>query len=358
MRIGSYLINILKKLLRKDQGSSLVEFSISTTLFVPVLLYSMYLQDVIPIKLKVQEAARYIAWEFTAFKQHDYGNSSNATMFNNARNAIKSEASTRYSNLNSAAPPSGSNKLFAVSYHRPTVNIDASAQAPIPSGTIGDVINSNISSQSTIFDINRIRSYVNTDMFTLLSGWGFNTNGVIKSGFSVNLQNILIPVNYLENSLYQGLAHIFPASLQQIQLQDNHMLITDDWSPRLGDTIFPTDINKEYYNQIRTVAFMGYNNSNGLSTIKQDRFTGRLQHMSTKIEEALTAKLTSINYLNRNAVSGQIDKSSYVDRGVKSFDTTPMQDGPNIFASEYFKTFNARGKYYMGCTAAQTSSCW
>ena len=44
-----------------------------------------------------------------------------------------------------------------------------------------------------------------------------------------------------------------------------------------------------------------------------------------------------------------------IDGGVDTYHTIPMDDGSG--SSEYERTFNKRGGYYMGCTEAAAEDC-
>lgn len=55
-----------------ERGQALVEFAVVVPLVVMVVLFAIWFYELIHVKLKVQEAARYAAWETTAFPMHSY----------------------------------------------------------------------------------------------------------------------------------------------------------------------------------------------------------------------------------------------------------------------------------------------
>ncbi|MBK8479812.1 MAG: pilus assembly protein [Proteobacteria bacterium] len=60
------------RLWRETSGQALVELAIVLPLFVMLLLFAQWLWELGQIRLKAQEAARYAAWEATAYPLHDY----------------------------------------------------------------------------------------------------------------------------------------------------------------------------------------------------------------------------------------------------------------------------------------------
>lgn len=55
-----------------ERGQALVELALVLPLFVTLLLFAQWLWEIGQIRLKAQEAARYAAWEATAYPLHDY----------------------------------------------------------------------------------------------------------------------------------------------------------------------------------------------------------------------------------------------------------------------------------------------
>lgn len=55
-----------------ERGQALVEVALVLPLFVMLLLFAQWIWEIGQIRLKAQEAARYAAWEATAYPLHDY----------------------------------------------------------------------------------------------------------------------------------------------------------------------------------------------------------------------------------------------------------------------------------------------
>jgi Flp pilus assembly protein TadG len=79
-------------------GQALVEFAIVAPLIVMILLFAIWFYELIHIKLKVQEATRYAAWEATAFPLHDYaeGPDANDQLKEDALTQIRDDTCSRW----------------------------------------------------------------------------------------------------------------------------------------------------------------------------------------------------------------------------------------------------------------------
>ena len=62
------------KRLRGERGAATTELAIVGVLMIPIMMYAAYFYDALQIKLKVQEAARFAAFEWTNNPLHDYVN--------------------------------------------------------------------------------------------------------------------------------------------------------------------------------------------------------------------------------------------------------------------------------------------
>lgn len=82
----------LRNRMRSKRGAAMVEFSILTMAFVPLILLPMYFQDSLRFQLDAQEAVAATTWDF-AF--NDYENNTAESV----RNSIESANRARYVNL-------------------------------------------------------------------------------------------------------------------------------------------------------------------------------------------------------------------------------------------------------------------
>ncbi|MBN2695066.1 hypothetical protein JXR93_10410 [bacterium] len=101
------------------KGSALVEFSLVSTVMIPILLYSQYFSEAIHVQYKANEANYYAAWSLTGYQLTDYSvnmNSSRKSRYQSNLNAaitnIQTDIQNRYSNFDSADPNGNSRTIM------------------------------------------------------------------------------------------------------------------------------------------------------------------------------------------------------------------------------------------------------
>src|SRR5512137_163924 len=137
---------------RHEQGQALVEFAIVAPLIIMVLMFSIWFVELVQIKLKVQEAARYAAWEATSYKLHDYdkGQSELNKLSSEMTQKVSQEAMLRYSDLDSSsASPTLNNSIFAASWTPPLIFVVDQQEEVIYGGPI---VNFLFGIAGTLFD--------------------------------------------------------------------------------------------------------------------------------------------------------------------------------------------------------------
>ncbi|MHB1843473.1 MAG: TadE/TadG family type IV pilus assembly protein [Deltaproteobacteria bacterium] len=82
-----------------DHGTAIVEFLVSLVFLLPVLLYSVYLQDALYARLKTQEATAAAAWDFTGHLLHDYDSFNHGSRYGVASSAVKASITQAYGSL-------------------------------------------------------------------------------------------------------------------------------------------------------------------------------------------------------------------------------------------------------------------
>jgi len=95
---------------RNEGGQALTEFVVVFPLFLLVIIFCIWLWEIGHVRLKLTEAARYTAWEATAYRLHDYNEKTREyewsglldSQFNRMRLSVMSGAFIRYVNLDSS----------------------------------------------------------------------------------------------------------------------------------------------------------------------------------------------------------------------------------------------------------------
>lgn len=367
-----------------ESGQALVEFAIVAPLIVMVILFSMWFYELVQIKLKVQEAARYATWEATAYPLHDYKKGKGAlsqlaqTMTTNVRN----DTMQRYSDLDSRSDQlTLNNRIFSASFTPPIV-IQVNRQEEVIYG--GPIVNLIFGLAGTLFDIYSALTYksVNPVALSLIalgkdwggamtsrmfgdSSWGFNKQGYIETKVTC----------YVKNEWFnRGVGrYILPnpgvLMMEPAGLTERYGLLADSWQLDPGDDVGGTGTrpgvsSTDYWEQVnrmylqrsaaRSVAktwistfrilmnvALGLSMSSASSGIGEQDFT----------QPSVVAR----NYRDRD--SGRVTVQQ--DRGqTRQYDTAPVgTKSDKETLSEYWKTLDARGPHFMGCDKEMSLGC-
>ncbi|OJH40868.1 TadE family protein [Cystobacter ferrugineus] len=217
---------------RARRGSSTVEFAIMAPLLVVLVLWSNYFWEVLRVRIKAAEAARFVAFEHTVRK--DLGQ-------------ITSEAQSRYQDLNGADTGVALGTGFR---NKLTLSISAKdAPAPI-SGSLSEA-----GSRGGVSGmIGMISSLVGSTVESIIGRLGFDlSKGAVQSTVTVQLENKIIPerigqfvTGFSDNKLNLGFKETF-------------FVYHDTWRAwQQGDD--PKDKSKvegRVRDRVRKIAYMG-----------------------------------------------------------------------------------------------------
>jgi hypothetical protein len=190
----------------------LTELLILSPVLLSMALFGFWLMDVAALKLKLQEAARFTAFEMTSFSQTDYGplGRSGVEMAAARRRAVAKaqarvleEAQARYArsdSLGDKSPlgPFAAVAPFTVSLAELPTRWEAERIWAVPTAAVGDP-----------------RPYLavlGRDIGSVASDWGFNLEGVTLAHVAGSLR---------------GLPPL--PRLATLHLEDSFALLTDDW---------------------------------------------------------------------------------------------------------------------------------
>jgi hypothetical protein len=374
-----------------ESGQALAEFAIVTPLIVMVMLFAIWFVELVQIKLKVQEAARYAAWEATSYKLHDYkkGTSELSNLSSAMTTKVSLETIQRYSDLNSTtAGASINNEIFAASWTPPLVFV-IDQQEELVYG--GPIVNFLFTIAGSVFDIISALTYKGTAtnpvaialiamgkdyggaMTTRMFGnsdWGFN-----KKSYAMATVALMVKNNFVNRGVG---SMILPSSIGTVMLTEKHAVLADSWNledgadavSKGGGRAGPGVSDGAYWNQVDRMYFMRkparqvgegiikafkllMDLANGMASIAT--------HSSPDIgdKEMMQATVVSINYTDDQGTTGQV--SIQQDNGQKKYDTAPvgntLDHGGGDLIKEYGKTLKARGKYFMGCDKEMSLGC-
>jgi Flp pilus assembly protein TadG len=367
------------------RGAATVEFALIVPVLVMILLFSMYLTELVRAKLKVQELARYVVFEMTSYTLSDFATAKHDEAFTDAKREALDEALERFKDMDSVEPnaPKGN---FVARYS----DVAATMQnKDIPLFEAGLVLGNDGNGFAS-----KVVSAANVGANRLLSHWDFNTKGWVEADVSMNFNNVLIPQSYLDEGGSGGFFKVDPTGgkdLRSLALKSRFSMYADPWAMDDGaDATIrgrragahrkgPEDMPHGLYKQVSRMVFLGLSDDLNKAVGGIDQFRDFLANFAPAF---LGTFVVSHNYgpspgggdakdWGRECIGedtgieayppeaegglNNLNKFSQVDWPRPTcFDTAPFRDQP-YDKSQYIQIFKARGDYFMGCKNAEAA---
>jgi hypothetical protein len=376
---------------RTRSGQALVEFALVVPVMATLVLFAIYFYEINHIRLKTQEMARYAAWEFTGHPLHDYAEDRQSGKFNAARADVKGDVLARYANLESTNTSFGE-RYLAVGWRTPRVRMRDRQEPQIPTGRelgIPVDLNTVLNVVGLVVDVISMMRFSDFNpMLELMMGvhkieekiifgarmnrfnppgrWGFNRNGYIEATARVRYRNLFIPRRFMEGENTGGWFSKRHYGVSDHSFQETVRVVADSW--RLHDG---RNVDKDaghgggYYKAVDRMAWVSRSVRSivrmywafaqiGLAAVCFS--TAISGHIAVPPDmDPMKTALVSKAYKEANLRSGQVRLPE--DSGAHSYDTTPTDTDPGGDESEYKKSFEQRGKYFMGCAEKERLSC-
>ena len=385
---------------RNTRGQALVEFVVAVPTMVLIFLFSQFFYEAIQVKLKTQEMARYMAWEFTGHALHDYDDGS--FKYSDASNEIKNDAAARFSNLKSTDLRNDADKALAGKWTVNTPTTQNGAEPLLPGGNVLSIggIPINISQIFQIagyaLDIIRLASiaqhpnvywaaimaFYQFDREDVFGGgglsrfnppgeWKLNTRGYIRTQVRVNFENQwLNRFEAISDSKFWSQDNAGKGemrnSIRRLRFTETYYLLADQWELHQPDDVLgPSSSGTAYYKQISRMAFIKSRTRTAVKT-----FTDILKY-GTDIVAYMAfqptlgmSDLTQVGLVSKNYEGGSGGRDSGKieideDGGKKSYDTSPMMDKATSKANVkmYEESRSTRGNNYMACPQVESLGC-
>ena len=346
-------MKIFYKMRKRERGSSVVEFAIVATILVPLVMYSMYFVDLAKVRLKTQEIARYAAWEMTSYPLSDYKGTNHDEFFRQAARNVATDVRNRYGDDLRADTENHAHVKFMTGDWRLTqIDLTNQEASIMPSHDTFD--NGGFSGI-----IGTVLKMFNGGVNKVLGFWKFNTKGQVKVDVTVRFTNDFVPERFAQKFFEEDL---FPNNITTLELQDSLILIADSWTLYDGEDVYsPEGYSKDktgalLWEQTRRMYGGGIHNIPGLGQInniisKISTWTGGI------IDNPFMTRVASI--ASRGDINSANDIKVNVDCGETEIHTTPMRDcclDPR--QSEYGKSYDKRGEWYMGCPQSEKEDCF
>ena len=357
-----------RKALRR--GAATVEFAVAVPLLVTILLFSMYLTELVRAKLKLLEMARYATWEMTSYTLSDFGKADHDAAFEDAKREALDEVRERFRDMDSVESnaPAGT---FIARY--------TDIQADLVNKEVPFIEAGLVLGHSGEGYADSILGAVNGGANGLLGFWKFNTKGWVEARVGMRFQNAILPRSYLDETGGQGgffKENMFGGrDLNSLQLNTHHSMYATGWNlPDGSDAIIKGrrsgahtggDDPHGLYVQVNRMTFLGVKErieSSPLGAVLDffkafsPAFLGTFV-VSKNYGLPDTLNCVGINTFPAGAAHGLQDQMTN-DKELldferpQCFDTAPFRDN-ELADSQYIKIFEARGEHFMGCKNPQ-----
>jgi len=374
----------LRRLPREGSGQALVEFAIVVPLVVMVLLFAIWFTELVVVKLKVQEAARYAAWEATAYPLHDYGKGRQALgkLASAMTTAVTRDTITRYADMDSARNDPTVNRFFAARWTAPVVVIRNQKEEPVPGGSI---VNYVFTAVATLFDFFSALSYKSGNVVALSlvaagkdyggartvrmfgsSEWGFNRSGYIKATVSTRVANQFFLLGVRRMRVIHQIAPL---------VTESHAVLADSWRLNYGGDVYgdkfrpgfgPKARSTAYWKQVDRMFFLkkrarsvakGWIDvfKTGMNLARAFSFT---LNTPPNLGESDWDRPAVVSKNYKSLSGGKV--TIVQDRGASNqFDTAPVcASCPGGDALKpYGQALKDRGKNFMGCPREMSLGC-
>jgi hypothetical protein len=345
-----------------QRGATTVEFALVVPLLVSILMFSVFLTDLMRVKLKLQEAARYVTWEMTSYLLTDFGSGDHSSAFNEAMRQTTAEARTRYADLNSIEDNAHSGPVFVFEA------LDVQMQNhEVPFANTSLFTGGRPGGAGAL--MNQVLNASGTGVNQVLGRWGFNPGGVVQSGVRMSVRN-----RFLSRQTFDGHSQVDAwggFDLSSYRLSNRLTMLANGW--HLADGGEATIRGKVagrhsdgsrggFHTQVKRMTFLGLTdllgNIPGFNALQ--RFlplpdyqgTFVVSHSYRPTQQARNCNLplhdakTGLNNLGPGGAD-LLDAER-----MRCYDTAPFRDTHAYDESLYRRVFRARGPHFMGCQNA------
>jgi hypothetical protein len=372
----------LLRRLRCQDGQTLTEFAIIAPVIVGLLIFALFFYEVVQIKLKQQEAERYVAWEFTGKKLTDYGNNGDqSSLFNQAKSDIVADAMERFDNLVSINKEQNQRAYVMTEWELRQPTIHHKSVPDVPGGFWANLAFSVFKIIYTIWDMQTYVDMAKNWMHgTLMAGsdtqptfmgsgaiaeqfgnsaWKFNNQGFVQVKFAWRVApTAMFTRRFMDHRFDKAFRPFGTKTLNDPASPDGIALVVDAWNLQDGQSITGRpgdDENKPYYKQVDRMAFVtspSRSLANGYASV--------IKVLATTISYAcLQFGAPSIDPMRTALAAKQYGPSSDGKRSLEGMTQEKPNDNfdtaPSIGA--YKTAYDQRGEYFMGCKQQGVLGC-
>ncbi|MFY0521805.1 TadE/TadG family type IV pilus assembly protein [Archangium gephyra] len=348
------------------RGAATVELALVVPLLVSLLMFSVFLSEVIRARLKLQEASRYVAWEMTSYPLSDYATANHDRAFDLAMKATVKEAAERYADLDSIEPEGRFGTMLRASpvqvslRNQDVAGVDLSRVLPDSAGAKGP----------------EAAAARGKTLGELLGHFRFNTRGQVEVETTSTLASYVLPRRYLQKEQHGffDVDNWGGRDLSDLRVKERYTLIANGWHlPDGGDALMKPkragvhDDGSRHglHLQVDRMKFLGVGSY--LDQVELDRLGAVARFLLPDFQGPFVVSHNYVpgergrgcNKSKHGAPMGLNNVNAYPgldDPAQRCFDTAPFRDTQVYDQSLYRKMFMARGSNFMGCKNAQADA--
>jgi hypothetical protein len=365
--------------IRGQEGQSLTEFAIIAPVIVGILIFALFFYEMTQVKLKQQEAERYVAWEFTGKLLTDYNDPGNSSqLFTEAKNDIVADTMDRFDNLVSTNKLSNQRAYVMTEWEVSQPRVQNDTVPEVPGGFWVNLVFQIFKIAYTIWDMQTWTS-VNPIHYALMAGsntqptfagsgaiaeqfgpssWKFNKKGFVQVKMRWRVTpTAMFTRRFMDNRFNKAFRPFGTVTINDRASPDGIALVVDSWNLQDGAAIsgkYRNDKNTRFWKQVDKMAFVNSTSksiANGFATLITtfasitSGMCGQFAGMPTidPMETALAAKPYGPTDLGQRTLEGMTDTPT-------KFDTAP-------YVGAYKTAYQQRGEYFMGCRQQGILGC-
>ncbi len=335
-----------------ERGSAMVETALVIPIFVTLVFWAAFFFDLVDLRMRLQESARFAAWEATAYPLSDYENSDHDGAWSTAQAGIATAYTDLYSDLDSSDRRAVKPRLASDFVVEPVVlgNDEvrmadtAGARDVLPGDDFTEVADA-------------LGSVLDSALGEVMDAMAFNTRGLVTAEVKVTVHHKLLPRGYFTED-NKGFFSRAMYDTTSFEMRERAALIADGWTLHDGRSVLHEDRDLPFYRQVSRGHMLG-----ALSSVPiLETLAAVIDAVGDFVEDFFgiptftNGRLASQSYL----AGDDSDRTPLAtDELQKNFHTAPVLDtcgggGCPYGASEYAKTLRMRGDYYLGCPVPQS----
>jgi len=362
---------------RSEEGQSLTEFAIIAPVIVGLLIFALFFYEVIEVKLKQQEAERFVAWEFTNKKLTDYDNPrNNSRLFSEARDQIVQDAMERFDNLVSTNKETNQRSFIMTEWDLTPPRVQNTTVPDVPGGFWANLVFSVFKAVYTVWDMQTFTSG-NLIHYQLMAGsdtqprfagsgaiaeqfgpseWRFNKQGFVKVKMRWRVApTAMFTRRFLDDRFDKPFRPFGTKYLDDRASPDGIALVVDHWNLQDGRSIsgrYQADRNTAYWKQVDRMAFV---TSQSKAIAKS--WASVVTQLSSVVAGMCGQPPLTVDPMETALASRAYGPTQPGKRSLEQMTDQPRQFDTAPFVGAYKNAYDQRGEYFMGCRQQGILGC-